>query len=207
MDPILEQRYNKSVDSLQRAGDIFDKIQDDVREQLIKFLEKLILYSAGIISLTLTFITGFLGDKKDILLTTFWGIPLYYYLFSSWILFGLNIITGLTSIYFDNLYLYSYGIWNFAKKNKDEQESMLDLLKSGRPFVFANNLNHTSAVEDVNKRIEKLDKKVSKFKISETKYYKLKLMLKRSAITFFASGLVVLIIFILISTFRVIVKS
>ena len=102
------QELEQAQTELSENGGVFMKVQLEVKDKLISVAEKMSLYSAGIISLSFTFI-GYLISQKSIKFSiTFLYIPAYYYLYLSWALLAINLLIGLTIRKFEALYDF-YG--------------------------------------------------------------------------------------------------
>lgn len=84
--------------SAQQFDDVATKLnlasEDQVRERVV-VIDKLAFQSAGIVSLSMTFVGYLLEDYRGVLATPLVEIPLYQYLFASWFLLAATLLLSL----------------------------------------------------------------------------------------------------------------
>lgn len=82
--------------SLQEAGISYSDSLDKLTEATSTFFEKIAFYSAGIISLSITFLGYILSKSGMVLFDKSFGVPLFYWIFIAW---GFLFITLFLSLY------------------------------------------------------------------------------------------------------------
>lgn len=91
--------------SLEEAANAYSDANDRLAEASAIFFEKIALYSAGIISLSMTFIGYLFSKDATVIQDKVWSVPLYSFAFLSWILLFLSLVLGLSVRFFFARYL------------------------------------------------------------------------------------------------------
>lgn len=81
--------------SLEEAGVSYSNASDKLTEASFLFFEKIAFYSAGIISLSITFLGYVISKPGAILLNKSMGLPLYAWIFIAWFLLFISLILSL----------------------------------------------------------------------------------------------------------------
>lgn len=134
---VAKSRLDTADSVASQAGADFNKTQEDTKEQGVQVAEKIAFYSGGIISLTITFLGYILSNQnsRQILTPRLMGMPLYYYLYISLIIFIATILFGLFARRFDAFYTFYAAYVHFIKKSKTREEKVLEMIYSGYPLV------------------------------------------------------------------------
>lgn len=107
------------------------KLNQEHRNKLAEYYDKIAIYSASAISFTVTLL-GFLFNKKEILpiyKSLFLGFPVIYLIYTGWILLLTALITSLVSRKMDAFYVSAFGHVNYLEKGEKFESKRLNLIK------------------------------------------------------------------------------
>lgn len=202
MDPLQGQRLVKDVQTAQKATnkavERFETSQISYKKEVTTVFEKMSIFSAGIISLSITFLTTLIPENKDLLTENTLKIPTYIFLYVSWILLTLNLIVGLAIRWFDSLYNFFSAQLNWQKKRKELEKTNLQFNQRYPNIVFSQNSNRENEVAIGEKNIKTLTNfLIPETQKKETFYFKTGRIFQKIAVIFFVLGLLSLLFFII----------
>jgi hypothetical protein len=121
--------------NLDEAAKLYSDTNDKLGDAISTFYEKTAFYSAGIISLSLTFIGYILSKPNNILFYKVCGLPLYYVIFAAWLSLFLSLILSLYIRLFSSQHssLLAHNMWVglYAK----DRQNILEQVKAGQATV------------------------------------------------------------------------
>lgn len=195
---VREAALHKSEANFDVAIGRFNAAQSETKEAHIAFYEKMAFYSAGIISLSITFL-GYVISKNQ---TTIWvslaGIPLAYLIFTSWVLFACCLLIGIfyRRIWSDFLFYTSYKEYLEAQKtNCEERVSFQEHYPGHILSTHGKTREELIAIERENVQI--VSEKLKKIEGKETKYGRLGDVIGVVCTACFSGGMVLMITFII----------
>lgn len=201
---VKKQAIEDAQDKMRKVVKEFSSMQYKYRKNINSIYEKMAFYSAGIISLSITFI-GFLVSREQHLTQHFLCIPIYVYIYSSWIILAITIILSLLIKWIDSKYLFYNSQLNYHKSRKELEEKRIDFFKNYPNILFEKNSNQEKEIATSQKNIEILDScLINKTSKRESRNFKLQIIFKILASVLFAAGILLLIIFAIASTFSLI---
>lgn len=196
-------KFDQAEQQMLNASQRLDDTSLKVNEDLIKTVEKFALYSAGIISLSITFLGYLIEQNKTILLTEMYKISLIGYLFLSWIFLVITLIIGLMVRFWNAFYLFyettsDYLKWRSAYKNR-----LVKLSKLNYPIISSTDDKQTF-IDITQKESEDLSINSTKTKKSAEKYFTITRFVCKYIILFFILGVILLTIFASVTVYRII---
>lgn len=211
MDQIELQKLVQDISSSQKeakeAGKKFYDSQINYKRELLTIFEKMSLFSAGIISLSITFVSGLVPTYKNLMLTQLFTLPIYIYLYISWTSLTLNLIIGLFLRWADALYLFFNQQKEYHKKNKKFQEVKLSFDNNYPNIIFSEDTNKDQEIQTGIKNIETLkDTLIPAVEKKENLYYLISKGLQSGSVITFILGISLLLLFIIKITNAVIYK-
>ena len=161
------------------------------------FFEKIAFYSAGIISLSITFLGYVLSKSGIVLFDKALGIPLYYWIFTAWGFLFIALILSLYIRVFSAQYLSRQMHEKWIHFNIEDSKKTLHTIEIGEGFV-----NELSK-EELPKWIEEGYKSVSGYEGIATKskrmvkiYTLFNSLIRKIGIVFFLFGFVLALFFV-----------
>lgn len=127
----LRSQLEDSRQGMVGAAKMFTAVQEGVGASFLDVLEKLALYSAGIVSLSVTFIGYLVSNKLTILSSALWGVPLRYVLFLSWFLLVVSMLAGLFARWFHAGYRHANAGEEYMGKRRLFFATQDEYIKSG----------------------------------------------------------------------------
>lgn len=202
MDPLQNQKLVQDVQSAQKATNkaagYFEESQLTYKKEMITVFEKMSLFSAGIISLSITFVGALIPDNSTLLAENILGVPVHVLLYISWASLTLNLIFGLAVRWADSMYLFfnAQGYWH--KRRKKHEELNLQLNESYPNLVFSEDTSRENEIVIAKRNIETLSSTlIPRTKKKETFYFKVTKNIQKSATLTFALGILFLLIFVI----------
>ena len=115
----------RRIDTAESYNSALPKVNDDY----VGVIEKMVFYSAGIISLSITFLGYLLNKDINSLLTTeiIFCFPNYFFLYFSWLCFIVVICSGIYVKYFNAKYFFHMLSEDVMDSCKEYEESILNL--------------------------------------------------------------------------------
>jgi ABC-type multidrug transport system fused ATPase/permease subunit len=197
----IKQEAESAQDEANSAWKKFDIAQINHKKEVINIFEKMSLYSAGIISLSITFVGYILSENKSVFLVDFINIPIYIFLYISWGVLTVNLIIGLIIRWADSLYLFFNYQHFFHKKRKESEEKKLELLNNYSNMIFSADSGRNEEIKICKTNIETLNEHlIKKTKNKEEFYLKSVKWLQRISITMFIAGIIFLLAFVINAT-------
>jgi hypothetical protein len=134
MEQFLKEHFSrKELDdkfkSYSAASKQNEELSDESRKTYNKYLDSILLYSAGSFSFTVALIGLVIGDKAKALAHIGFFLPNIYWLYVSWILFALTCFLILVSKRFRSKYIGHFGMANYVAKYKDYEEAQLKTVR------------------------------------------------------------------------------
>jgi hypothetical protein len=174
--------------------------QKDYKKNLWIILEKMGFYSAGIISLSTTFI-GFIisVDKSVIAQELAFQIPISLLLFASWFIFAACLVLAFAYKWFDNYYMYYSSKFNLVKNHRDYDKEQLKLIKADSNIDFAENITHEIYSNDLTKKIKQLEEIITNTDKKQKEHLKISTILQYIIPILFILGIILLLFFISLS--------
>jgi len=114
------------------AGEKFEEAQHKTHEIFLSVIGKIGLFSAGIISLSITFVGYLTSNGKVDFSIKFLHVPIYMYLFTSWIILVVALIFSLAYQWFEGKYMYSSYLLNWTKQEKVYVEKIPSFSKKNK---------------------------------------------------------------------------
>ena len=201
---IEKTKYDVNVESLGKSAKNFEKVQVYTIDAGIVTVEKMAFYSAGAISLSITFLGYIIANYKSSILQSFLFLPAYYFLYASWFLFVLTIVTGIMVRRLDAFYRYYAASKDYFLKRKNEKEQMIKLVDTDYPLILDEGATKESYKEQVTGIIDIAINRIDKDKKNEIFYFKLKLWIQNIATISFILSIFLLILFATIITNKII---
>lgn len=197
----IKQEAESAQNDANIAWEKFDKIQINHKKEVINIFEKMSLYSAGIISLSITFVGYVLSENKSVLLVNLINIPIYIFLYISWVVLAINLIIGLVIRWADSLYLFFNSQHFVHEKRKESEEKKLELLKTYSNLVFSKESGRDEQIRICEINIETLNSHLIKeTKNKENLYFISVKWLQKVSVTMFILGIIFLLIFVIKAT-------
>ncbi len=202
MDPLQAQRLRTDIDSAQKtakeAADIFEASQRTYKRELITIYEKMSLFSAGIVSLSINFFSTLVPENKGLLVEKVFYLSLIDYLYLSWIILTLNILLGLAVRWADSLYTFFSAQRNWHEKRKKVQEISTELNQSYSTIIYSPETTREDQIEISKKNVETLKNiLIPGTQKKETFYYNVTSWNKRLATATFVLGIILLLFFVI----------
>lgn len=193
----FEKSIEKAEITLKKAEKRSDDLNKEQRAGLSKFYYTISLYSAGAISLSITFLSTLISNYHESLIDScLFGIKNIYFLYFSWFWFIIAFLTGLLSRkYYANYTAVSGTIFVGIEELKMNDRMLLfwQSLFKGREGVISesNNMNQRNTEQN----IQKIKDRNNNNKKQMDKYFK-----KQNCLSFICEfsgvlGLIFLIIF------------
>lgn len=203
---IAKQRHDVSTEALSKSAESFNQAQIDTIEAQIYVVEKMAFYSAGAISLSITFL-GYLLQKYNVLLTQhFLFLPVYYVLYLSWICSTITIVTGIFTKKIDAMYRYYVAIAEYFDKNKTQQEKVLGLVETDYPIILDDGETIVSFKKLTTDRVDNFSKKIEGYKNKESFYFKTKILVQNVSMISFVLSVLLLTLFAILITNKIIAQ-
>ena len=204
---IAKQRHDVSAEALNKSAEAFNQAQVDTIEAQLYVVEKMAFYSAGAISLSITFL-GYLLQKYNIfLLEKVLFVPIYHILYLSWICSAITIITGISAKRVDSLYRYYVAVADYFGSNKTQQEKVLDLIDTDYPIILDEEQTMDSFKQTTTEKIGKYSKRVEGYKSKENLYFKTKIWIQNISMISFVLSILLLTLFAILITNKIIGTS
>lgn len=179
-------------DTASKSALRFNETQAKVIEEYVSVVEKIALYSAGIISLSITFFGGLLDKHVDLLHVCVFGVATKNLLLYSWIAFLIAFITGLFTRWFNATYLF----WSSRAEQVNDSNALtqarIDYAKADFEIVSLGGKNtqewliNAEHVHEGNKKLHEDVKPLS------ARYFTIKTNIRRVCFFSFSLGLVLL---------------
>ena len=201
---IAKKRHDAAAEALGKSAESFNKAQVDLIETGLYVVEKMVLYSAGSISLSITFLGYLLGHYELLLAEKFLSVPIYYILYLSWALSAITIVTGILAKSFDAYYRYYVAVSDYFTANKQQEEKVRDLANVGVPIFLEKGGTIDDFLQETTGRVDRYSKKIAKYKKQEAFWFKLKMWILNSAIISFVFEILLLVLFAILITNRII---
>lgn len=141
-------QYSKAIEN-------FNLMQEKVAESSLAVHEKVALYSAGIISLSLTFVGTFIDKYGIILNSPIWHLQLKHVLFISWGLLLVSFVLSLFSGWFHARHRFWGGGFELARDQADFYTAQKDYIDSGLPTISSDGLSTEQQSADAGKSAKK----------------------------------------------------
>lgn len=132
----VHAEMSQSSDALSKAATHFDLTQINVNKDLVEVSEKITLYSAAIISLSLTFVGSVANATSRPFDAIFLGHPLKYTLFVAWSLMLTAFISGLFVRWFNARHIYWTAATEWLKKRQRLRRAKIQYLGTGLTVVL-----------------------------------------------------------------------
>lgn len=203
-DPLIAKAdLDTASDSLNKSATNFNEVQNQVKDTYAYILERIGFYSAGIISLSITFL-GYVIDKyKSIFLGDFLKIHLFFYLYVSWCFLVLSLTLSFANRWFNNSYSYYVSNQDYMEKNKTFKEKWLQLLQSGYPVVFREGEALEGSIIQTQGLVSHWGKLSDEHKTKRDIFLKLKDFSQNVVLICFVLGVSLLTIFVMVSTYHI----
>lgn len=146
-------------EELKDAAAHFNSIQPKVNKDLVASLEKIALYSAGIVSLSLTFVGSISDGGIDVLNRMLLHQPIKYFLFLSWTFLLAAFICGLFYRWFNARSLYWIAAADWIKKRFSSMNVQRQAIIKGFPIIFTDGTEKDVYIKEIQERVEE-DKKL-----------------------------------------------
>jgi len=194
----------KKQEALNKAGHENERLNREHLGELGKFYEHLALYSAGAISLSITFVGYILSNHTSALNYELISIKSIYLLFASWISFGLSFSSSLFVKKYSAYYTSAFGMTNYTKHYLDYSRAQLACLTNSSDQIVLQHgsLAENIATEEHNYKI--IDSAHSHNRAFESKYYKRMKLLKRLSEIGAFLGITLMIFFAMVIIWTVI---
>lgn len=115
---------------LNKAGKHNQELSKEHLSALGKFYDNLALYSAGAISLSVTFMGYIISSKPEVLNESIFGFGIINFLYISWFAFVVSFIASLLVKKYSAYHLSAFGFSNYTKHYKEFCEVKVQYLKS-----------------------------------------------------------------------------
>ena len=172
------------------------------RDSLLIVFEKFAFYSAGIISLSITFLGYLFSQDKCILTEYFLYMPIYMYVYISWIFLIINLISSLFIRWTDSLYIFYNKQTYYYKSKKDFEDHKFKFMDIYPNMIFEK--DKASDIAVCKNNINILGKTVDTLNKQEARYFKIDKALRVVSVITFVLGIVMLLLFVLVSTYKLI---
>lgn len=204
----IRQELEAAQNDIQEKRETFNKTQHLHRNHLLRLHEKMAFYSAGSISLSITYVGYLISQDKNILIEKIFTFPLYTYLLFSWFLLMLNLIISLFIRWTASRYVFWVRQGEYYKAKKELDTKRLSFLSTYPNIVFEKNRDKQTEIAicqsnintlnnnliPTNSRYEKLSFYVDKiFRVTTALFFVFGIF----SLTFFASWSVFLRLFLI----------
>jgi len=187
-----------------RAIEQFNAEQMNYKERFLVIVDRIALFSVGTISLSVTFFGYLLSVNRLVLHVILFGIPLYYYLYSSWILLLASSVSCLIYRLVDAQYLF-YGAQHYMQKaRKKSHEALSRIYESDYPIIFSQDTTREKEIATAKKNVEILENIIGRTSKKENFLFTFSQWCKFCVGLFFVGGLVFLVVFAVVSTYRLV---
>ena len=141
-------------ESLSVTAVSFTKTQRRVNSDLVKVVERVVFYSAGIISLSMTFIGSLLHDGTNPVRIVVHCVPLIYPLFFAWSALLLAFLSGLFVRWHNGKHLFFVDASDHYKKSQEFHSAQEKHVQSGLPVGFTGGVTKETFLENLSKQLE-----------------------------------------------------
>lgn len=188
----LHHELTTAASALEKATTVFDSTQIKTNEDLVSVVEKVALYAAGIISLSVTFAGSILDRVSRPLDHCFFHHPLKYSLFLAWFLLLVSFISGLFVRWFNAKTIFWVHAADWLKKRGLYSQTRVKYIESGSPVTISDG---TSSGEFISKQKEAAEKDrnaCDEFNNNKKRDFLLKIILERVCFIAFGAGVFLL---------------
>jgi hypothetical protein len=202
-DDLAKILLDSAQSKASQGASFFNETQKWVNEEIIRGLHNLSYFSAGTISISITFL-GYLigqGDKAHDVLTIslFCNFKILWVLFMSWGFLFITLLIGLLSRFSNAWYRNYEAAFNWLSSSEESEKYKIEYMANGGIVVSPTSSNQ----QDVIKEIEESKNNYSNLaKISEQKkafYLNLTAWSRKISILCFILGMLLLLVFVIVS--------
>lgn len=201
---ILQKELEESQDNRVIEWKKFQEAEKEYRDSTVSFFDKISFYSAGIISLSITFLGYLLSQEKLILLSCFFKIPIYYFLYISWPLLMLALIAGLLVRRNDAFHNFFSCQCHYYKSEEEFHNKKTEFLEV-YPHIISKNNDIEKDIEICKNNSKRLKEDIiCKLEKNENKYFKYYTLVQKISVITFVLGIFFLLLFTIFSTYKII---
>jgi hypothetical protein len=196
---LLDSAQNKAS----QGASFFNETQKWVNEEIVQGLHNLSYFSAGTISISITFL-GYLigqGDKAHDVLTInlFCNFKILWVLFISWGFLFITLLIGLLARFSNAWYRNYEAAFNWLSLSEESEKHKIKYMASGGTIVSPTSSNQKDVIQEIEESKNNYSKLAEISKRKKGFYLDLTAWSRKISILCFILGMLLLLVFVILS--------